>query len=272
MLSTWAGNSPPSCAGCRPQLSATYSDERRAVAHELIDFDREWAEMLSAPLKSRTPTARASIPRMCRIISPAGPLHCGNRDLLPPSIICRRSNLSAPGHGPADREAIPFGSGHPSCRRQACSNRPRGEADGRWRLFAFAATRTRQPRPRAFTPSATSLPTLPVADPPLHPAGCRHRCRNRPPGRLPAGPSRSEPGSTCPPCSCLARVATDCRLRKDVLPRPQAARTSSTFGASTAIKAASSSSVPTSMSLTSSRSTPTMHSPHLRPIHAPRSD
>ena len=37
---------------CPPGLLHTYSAERRAIAKELIDFDREWASMLSAPLKS----------------------------------------------------------------------------------------------------------------------------------------------------------------------------------------------------------------------------
>ena len=36
---------------CPPSLLHTYSAERQAVAKELIDFDREWAAMLSAPLK-----------------------------------------------------------------------------------------------------------------------------------------------------------------------------------------------------------------------------
>ena len=35
-----------------PSLLHTYSAERHAVAKELIDFDREWASLLSAPLKS----------------------------------------------------------------------------------------------------------------------------------------------------------------------------------------------------------------------------
>jgi phenol 2-monooxygenase (NADPH) len=35
-----------------PALLRTYSDERQAIARELIDFDREWAAMLSAPLKT----------------------------------------------------------------------------------------------------------------------------------------------------------------------------------------------------------------------------
>jgi phenol 2-monooxygenase len=35
-----------------PQILRTYNDERHAIAKELLDFDREWAAMLSAPLKS----------------------------------------------------------------------------------------------------------------------------------------------------------------------------------------------------------------------------
>ena len=31
---------------CAPQLLHTYSAERHAIAKELIDFDREWAEVL----------------------------------------------------------------------------------------------------------------------------------------------------------------------------------------------------------------------------------
>ncbi len=38
--------------GASPSLLHTYSAERRSIAQELIDFDREWATMLSAPLKT----------------------------------------------------------------------------------------------------------------------------------------------------------------------------------------------------------------------------
>ena len=37
---------------CAPQFLRSYNDERHAIAKELIEFDREWARMLSAPLKS----------------------------------------------------------------------------------------------------------------------------------------------------------------------------------------------------------------------------
>ena len=52
-----------------PQFLHTYSAERQAIAKELIDFDREWAKMLSAPLKDATEPAKASIRPRCRDIS-----------------------------------------------------------------------------------------------------------------------------------------------------------------------------------------------------------
>src|SRR4051812_14063223 len=42
------------CGLAEPELLRTYSDERRAVAHELIDFDRKLAAMFSAPPKDPT--------------------------------------------------------------------------------------------------------------------------------------------------------------------------------------------------------------------------
>src|SRR5262249_20881861 len=42
---------------CSPAVLHTYSAERHAIASELIDFDRKWAAMLSAPIKSSTDTS-----------------------------------------------------------------------------------------------------------------------------------------------------------------------------------------------------------------------
>lgn len=40
---------------CAPHLLKTYSAERQAVARELIDFDREWAEVLSSSAREADP-------------------------------------------------------------------------------------------------------------------------------------------------------------------------------------------------------------------------
>jgi phenol 2-monooxygenase len=37
---------------CAPEFLHTYSAERHAIAKELIEFDREWSKMISAPLKT----------------------------------------------------------------------------------------------------------------------------------------------------------------------------------------------------------------------------
>ena len=42
-----------------PELLATYSSERQAIARELIDFDREWAALLSAS-QNAAPSAAAA--------------------------------------------------------------------------------------------------------------------------------------------------------------------------------------------------------------------
>ena len=53
-----------------PELLHTYSDERQAIAQELIDFDREWARCSARrPRPRRTSTATASIRRSSRSIS-----------------------------------------------------------------------------------------------------------------------------------------------------------------------------------------------------------
>ena len=44
---------------CSPKILHTYSDERQAVAKELIDFDRKWAKMFSAPPKDPVKLRRA---------------------------------------------------------------------------------------------------------------------------------------------------------------------------------------------------------------------
>jgi hypothetical protein len=44
-----------------PELLRTYSDERQAVAQDLIDFDREWARMMGAPPKAAGDAAAEGI-------------------------------------------------------------------------------------------------------------------------------------------------------------------------------------------------------------------
>ena len=81
--STSAGSSPRCCSGRAPaSLLATYSAERRAIAQNLIDFDREWSAMMAAPLKSPQAPHGVDPGRAAGLFRPARPLHRGRRDPL----------------------------------------------------------------------------------------------------------------------------------------------------------------------------------------------
>ena len=117
----------------RPELLRTYSEERQAVAKELIDFDREFSAAVQ-----RT-AATASTPRSSSATSSAGPLHRGRRDPVRAVDDHRRARRfqdlaagfpvgmrfhSAPVIRLAD--AKPMQLGHAA------------RADGAWRLYLFA--------------------------------------------------------------------------------------------------------------------------------------
>src|SRR6516225_6146455 len=135
-----------------PELLRTYSDERRAVAQELIDFDRELAAMFSAPpkdphgLRQRWRRSR----RFAALSHPAPPLHCGNRDPLPQLDHLCRSHLAAPSQGPTHREAISFGSRYPFGRCAPPPNRSRRE--GRWSVAPLRLHIRRGPRRPLISP------------------------------------------------------------------------------------------------------------------------
>jgi phenol 2-monooxygenase len=120
---------------CTPRLLHTYSAERQAIAKELIDFDREWAQMLSASAKSATELNAFEVQnyfvRQGRYTAGTATSYRGSiitgepayQDLAKGFVIGTRLH-SAPVIRLAD--AKPVHLGHTV------------EADGRWRLFAFA--------------------------------------------------------------------------------------------------------------------------------------
>ncbi|MEX0957010.1 MAG: FAD-binding monooxygenase [Rhizobiaceae bacterium] len=121
-----------------PELLQTYSAERHAVARELIDFDREWARMLSAPLKSERNPGGVEPAAVQTYFVRHGRYTAGTATRYRPSILtgdATHQHLaggltigmrfhSAPVIRLAD--ARPAHLGHTVI------------ADGRWRLFAFA--------------------------------------------------------------------------------------------------------------------------------------
>jgi len=124
-----------------PKLLHTYSEERRAIAEELIEFDREFARMFSARPGSASAADRD-------VVDPAefknyfvrqGRFTAGTATRYDPSLI-----TGEPAHQPL---AAGFSIGmrfHSAPVIRLADSRPMElghtvKADGRWRLFAFAA-------------------------------------------------------------------------------------------------------------------------------------
>src|SRR5271166_6303805 len=123
-----------------PALLRTYSDERRCVAQELIDFDREWAKMFSAPPKdpSKPDSEGVDPAEFQKYFMKQLRFTAGTETRYAPSLVCGKPTYQhlAEGFpmgmrfhsGPVIRlaDAKPMHLGHVV------------KADGRWRLFAFA--------------------------------------------------------------------------------------------------------------------------------------
>ncbi len=123
---------------CNPKLLHTYSAERQAIAKELIDFDREWAHMLSAPLRSTTDGDGVEPAEVQRYFIKHGQYTAGTATKYKPSLISAEPVYQHLAKGlvigmrfhsaPVIRlaDAKPVHLGHTI------------KADGRWRIFAFA--------------------------------------------------------------------------------------------------------------------------------------
>ncbi|MDF0600713.1 FAD-binding monooxygenase [Psychromarinibacter sp. C21-152] len=123
-----------------PEFLHTYSAERQAIAKTLIDFDREWAKMLSAPLKDpNDPESEGVDPQEVQAyFQQHGRYTAGTATVYAPSVLTgdgRHQQLaqgfqvgtrfhSAPVVRLGDAKRMHLGHVH--------------EADGRWRLYAFA--------------------------------------------------------------------------------------------------------------------------------------
>jgi len=119
-------------ARCAPHLLHTYSAERQAIAKELIDFDREWAALMASS-KGFDPAETQ------RYFVQHGRYTAGTATRYRPSILTGEATHQKLAQGftigmrfhsaPVIRlcDAKPVHAGHVV------------KADGRWRLFAFAA-------------------------------------------------------------------------------------------------------------------------------------
>ena len=122
-----------------PELLRTYSDERQAVAEDLIDFDREWARMMSAPPKDPADAVAEGIDpeEFRRRFAASGRYTAGVATRYRPSAIT----------GPAAHQhlatGLPVGERfhsapvvrHADGRAMQLGHVAR--ADGRWRIYLF---------------------------------------------------------------------------------------------------------------------------------------
>ncbi len=121
-----------------PSILSTYSGERRAAAKELIDFDRELATMISAPTKVDADDDGVEPAEVQRYFQQHGRFTAGVATRYAPSLLV--------GDGATQSLATGFVIGsrfHSAPVIRLADAKPVHlghvvEADGRWRLFAFA--------------------------------------------------------------------------------------------------------------------------------------
>ena len=126
---------------CPPTLLHTYSAERHAVAKELIDFDREWAAMLSAPLQKPGDPAGTGVDpaEVPRYFVQHGRYTAGTATHYKPALLTGPSTHQHLAEGLQigtrfhSTQVIRLGDGKLMQLGEALA------ADGRWRLIAFGA-------------------------------------------------------------------------------------------------------------------------------------
>ena len=125
---------------CPPSLLHTYSAERQSVAKELIDFDREWAAMLSAPLQKPGDPAGTGVDpaEVPRYFVQHGRYTAGTATRYQPALLTGSSTHQHLAQGLVigtrfhSTPVLRLGDGKLMQLGQTL------KADGRWRLMAFA--------------------------------------------------------------------------------------------------------------------------------------
>jgi len=123
-----------------PELLRTYSDERQAVARDLIAFDREWARMLGAPPKDPAdpPGDGVEPEEFRRRFAASGRYTAGLATRYRPSMITGAAT------GQHLATGLPVGMRfHSAPVVRLADGRPMqlghvAEADGRWRIYVFS--------------------------------------------------------------------------------------------------------------------------------------
>jgi phenol 2-monooxygenase len=121
-----------------PGLLHTYSAERQAIARELIDFDREWAALLSAASKPGPDGRRVDAAEVQRYFVQHGRYTAGTATRYSPALLTATGEHQDLARG--FQIGMRFHSAPVICLGDAKPiqlGHSTG-ADGRWRLFAFA--------------------------------------------------------------------------------------------------------------------------------------
>ncbi|HVV91806.1 MAG TPA: FAD-binding monooxygenase [Hyphomicrobiales bacterium] len=123
---------------CTPALLHTYSAERQAIANELIEFDREWVGVLSAPVKTTADAEGVDPATIQDYFVRHGRYTAGTATLYRPSVI-----TGAATHQDLAKGLVIGMRFHSAPVVQLADAKPvhlghAVTADGRWRLFAFA--------------------------------------------------------------------------------------------------------------------------------------
>jgi phenol 2-monooxygenase len=120
------------------ELLHSYSAERQSIAKELIDFDREWAKMLSAPLKSATNPDGVDPADVQEYFVRSGRYTAGTATRYAPSVLTGEATYQDLAKG------VPIGKRfHSAPVVRLGDARPMelghaAKADGRWHVYAFA--------------------------------------------------------------------------------------------------------------------------------------
>jgi len=123
-----------------PELLASYSAERQAIAQNLIDFDRDWSRMVSAPVKSEDNPDGVEPAEVQKYFIQHGRYTAGTATRYQPSL------LTGDGTHQHLAEGFPIGMRlHSAPVVRLADAKPlhlghTAKADGRWRIFAFAGS------------------------------------------------------------------------------------------------------------------------------------
>jgi 2-polyprenyl-6-methoxyphenol hydroxylase-like FAD-dependent oxidoreductase len=122
---------------CPPELLHTYSAERQTIAGQLIEFDREWAKMLSMPLKSAGNPSGVDPAAVQQYFVAHGRYTAGTATKYEPSML-----TGAPVHQHLAKGLVIGTRLHSGPVVRLADAKPMRlgdatKADGRWRIFAF---------------------------------------------------------------------------------------------------------------------------------------